>query len=754
MPLLLLSQQEDDSWRQNNNNNEYEDGERKRTSRGTTGPAGDSDLLNGRREMSSDTNQMIHNNNNFLDENNQQATARSTSPRPPPGEANRGHEQGEEESARTLNSSARRTDRFAESPTRQTNRQAATSIASSTKPRQREQQPAHYRQAKFIKSKSSPSSLTTHKFGLRPTPSPPRLIIDHQTGDIVESYPEHPVYLRTYQPIETEEEEEPAPARGHDLNDSQLSLGDDHDRNSNQQHQPRPNQHHQNQNYHHHHHLHQEHHRTANQMQNVPPPPHAAAKVYFAPPATNSSPFGDQPAAPAGSTGPMTSSSRERARASFRRAINQLADTAERTDIAIVTEPDDYDRTMVGHEHVDGTGRAVASRPLGQMRVTATSASKGDALLAGQQQRRQQPMATSGTASKLYSQPSLRRTGMANQYEKKQQQQQQSSNGKKVNPEDPIDRPPAIEDFNLYSFCYCFRVLLVLLLSGSIIYLLIVDLHQDCSRFRPSSTYVSIITSSVNIISVTMFTLFWYCNGVTRTFYQNISASAFIVTMYTILVCINLALAILFFFTDTCHFQKVIATHSAMADWERFGQPLADGENGAALAANGYHYDRARRQRDEQVALEAVGSIELLLAGMQTARPHSKRQTGARSREEAALADDPNVIDDQLGGDPDQDQLQPTSPTTTTTTTTAASDSYLQDSSYQAVPPMSPIEAAWEYLKERARAFGRSFYRFLIHYDLKFIGALHALLAACFQYLAIKVAVVRSYFSSSANASF
>lgn len=25
--------------------------------------------------------------------------------------------------------------------------------------------------------------------------------IDHETGDIVESYPEHPVYLRTFQPI-------------------------------------------------------------------------------------------------------------------------------------------------------------------------------------------------------------------------------------------------------------------------------------------------------------------------------------------------------------------------------------------------------------------------------------------------------------------------------------------------------------------------------------------------------------------------
>ena len=111
---------------------------------------------------------------------------------------------------------------------------------------------------------------------------------------------------------------------------------------------------------------------------------------------------------------------------------------------------------------------------------------------------------------------------------------------------------------------------------------------------------------------------------------------------------------------------------------------------------------------------------------------------------------DPTVIDDQLPylqqpGQPGTVQPQAKSPSTTST---SISDFFNQEhaSGYEQVPEVSPIEAAWEYVKEQAHQFKRNFYKFLIHYDLKFIGALHALCAACFQYLAIKVAVARSYY--------
>jgi hypothetical protein len=700
--------------------------------------------------MSSYNNQMIRDDN--LDENNQQDAILSTKEEPAEQQQQQRQQQWQQHQAGSDNELLL----LAEGPSGEggaggTSEQLASGAGQPGAVRERTnqevadwqpQQRAHFR-AKFIKSKSSPSSLTTHKFGLRPTPSPPRLIIDHQTGDIVESYPERPVYLRTYQPIEPDEDDERNDGeRARSLQvEARISssagrqqhnkcLANNSVQHHNQHHSRPTNDNHASSDQ-------SNHHRMAHNQRpaGVPAPPHAAAKVYFAPPATGSPSFGDQP--PAAAAPSSSSSSRERARASFRRAINQLTE-AERTDIAIVTEPDDYE------------GAGGGGRPPAEVRVTATSASKGDALLAArQQQRRQQPPSA---ASQLYEQPALRRAAGPHQ-----QHAKHASNGagkEGAAPETKIDKPPAIEHFGLYGFCFSLRVLLVLLLSASIVYLLAVNLHADCAKYRPASTYVSMITSSVNIISVTIFTLFWYCNGVTRTLYQNISASAFMVTIYSIMVAINLALAITFFFIDTCHFQKMLATHSAQAEWER---PLIGAGSEDLLAVDGHRARRALHDERLPPGVAITGTLDSI------GQHHSRREAPEHGRQAQkwprALAlslnhDDPNVIDDQLANqDQDQDQDQFVAPSTTaapasTTTATVDDAGYSHEAGYhERAPPMSPIEAGWEYVKERARAFGRAFYKFLLVYDLKFIGALHALLAACFQYLAIKLAVARSYFS-------
>lgn len=686
-------------------------------------------------------------------------------------------------------------------PTRADNGELATTIINSRRqpaaaiisnPRQPcQHQQSQNQRAKFTKSKSSPSSLTTHKFGLRPTPSPPRLIIDHQTGDIIESYPENPVYLRTYQPIEGDDDEVEAlninqqqvaddDGLDEDDDDTVRDLADESFASSSnvhkQQQKPstsnssslvamssdklnaRPNQSHQ----HYHNTNNNSNHRYQKQQQQIVPPPHAP-KVYFAPPATSNNLFDQpvgslafqpphiqpQPQPPLNPSPSPSSSSRERARASFRRALNQLTD-AERTDIAIVTEPDDYDRQAASGDASGGGSSSTTGKPHGQMRVTATSAQKGNALLAQQQKFAQT------NASKLYG-PAI--PTMRVQSQKLASPIQTETKRAPHDFDSANGRPPALEDFSLYNLCYNFRVLLVLLLSGLIIYLLAGTLHVDCARYRPTYTYVSIISSSVNLIFIVIFTLFWYCSEVSRTLYQNISASAFMVTIYSILVCVNLSLAILFFFIDTCANQKLMATHSSLADMERFGliePPPPLGDLGAPLESsyaitNSAQYNRQRLEA--RMALEAIDSIERLLDEMEASsrkrvprfievRRYSKRHTANDD------GDDPNVLDDQLG---DPEQPPPPQTTTTTQSTTTQSDAS-DGSGYHmgagGVPRMSPIEAVWEYVKEQGRAFSKSFQRFLMKYDLKFVGALHAMLAACFQYLAIKVAVVRSYFTS------
>ena len=642
----------------------------------------------------------------------------------------------------------------------------------------REAQQAKSRLTSTNRSQSSPSSLTTHKFGLRPTPSPPRLIIDHQTGDIVESYPSEPTYLRTYQPIEANLDGEPddnsaattivedslnyvQPSsrvpdgsqqleqvgqlllEGRQLKQQASQLGrllpddSDDDLSSAMSSGARePSRHHQALTQHQLK-LQLQQQQQQQQQQQVIPPPHSG-RVYFGPtPDPNLfESSGPQPGAEHRASGGHN--------ASFKRAINKLAE-AGRTDIAILPEPD------------EGPRRAPA-----EFKVTATSASRANALLAQQHQSAVRP---------------------------------KCPNRRQADKRGLVEELPPIEESTLYDFSYNFRLLLVLLLSSLIIYLLVGPLHLDCARFRPTYTYVSIICAAVNLICIVIFTLFWYCNGVTRTLYADLSSSAFIITIYSILVGLNLALAVLFFFINTCHFQKQLSTYSTLpiaagagaasssaaamvaspinnAEPFDIGPTLemldARGQSSGKLESTGSQLDAesSSQQKPESRGGARLGRREIANDGARSLsqRPvssHSSSQaTGvsrtagpwvvskrSQSTEEAEGENqvDPTVIDDQLG--PEQQPTQaPTPPRHKGQDHFGAHQEANQEAG--PMPTMSPLEAAWEFSKELFKRLRRDFNRFLVRYDLKFVGALHALCAICLQYLAIKVAVVRSFYSA------
>ena len=688
----------------------------------------------------------------------------------------------------------------------------------------------------FIKSSSSPSSLTTHKFGLRPTPSPPRLIIDHQTGDIVESYPANPVYLRTYQPLTpTDDEETPVssqrvqigPLRAtaigrdeaedlseHNEHGSQHSLGADSTTISemstsnrlNSSRQPTGSSS-----------------AAPRQFQQEPfqegqviPPPHSG-KVYFAPPDTGTSseplpgPLG-RPVAPLGVGGDS----------SLKRALDKLHQlpSSERHDIAIVTEPDgpDYgDRIQTRPEYVDsnkldpidevnldgprqrsqpigkvqgpsefgsGRQRTVAQRADGRAILYAPNTPPSPLIVATSKQLhrsrsiRASPIPVSVSASASTSnQPSSssvpatnnkRNTlnkdnnTMANQaaQDSKQTISRQHSSGSK-NGKKPV------AELGLYNFFFNLIVFLAFILSSLIIYFLSTQpLNLDCTSFRPTYTYVSLICCSVNLITICIFTFFYCCSGITRTLYANISASAFIVTIYSILVALNLALAIVFFLVNTCNSEKLHKTHSLLA---YRGQLIAqsDAENqDENQATNEYQkifmqdhsfrlnplasfdsvsssYNRLTisEQRLAKV-LEELEFLEDFEEGKELAREKPRLLIKRHNQEDDDGSQPPVVIDDESPPDTSPRSSPPA------TTTAAAELDYYNEQQYAVLPQMSPIEAFWEYLKSLFDEFRQKFHRFLVTYDLKFLGSLHALCAICFQYLAMKVAVLRSYYTS------
>jgi len=573
------------------------------------------------------------------------------------------------------------------------------------------------------RSQSSPSSLTTHKFGLRPTPSPPRLIIDHKTGDIVESYPEQPIYLRTYQPLDDEEgqlEESalddslahpyppPLSSRSEFEQYNQL-LADQYGR----QHEVATSM--------------QAGNMSRNQVPYRPviPPPHSAGnKVYFAPPEPSAghlfsqqqpllsqAPFDEAsyPFRSQNERNQLLEQAREATTTSgsarfgrpaeqqlegspFKRAVGRLNDSA-RTDVAIVTDSEQFGQQA-------------------SLRVTATNR-----LVAPKSKRN------------------------VNQEQGEPQQQL----GGKFN--QPHRIRPAIEDFNLYDLFYCSHTLMVVALSSLIIYLLafIVPISVDCSLFRPTYTYISIIVSSVNLVCIIIFTLFWFCNGVTRTLYANLSSSAFIITIYSILVAINLALAILFFFINTCHSQRLLSTSKSplpvVSHRNLIVNPGGEQLASMSLLARGGSLLGSLDDRK----LEALGGGGGGGEGASKSWYHSidgedSRGAGAsgngggrqRGRRASGEGGEPRPLDGAPAGGRDLEELE----------------SELGAQATPTVYALSPIEAAWEFARDHFRNSRRNLLHFLVKYDLRLIGAKHAVCAISLQYMALRVAVVRSYFCS------
>lgn len=629
------------------------------------------------------------------------------------------------------------------------------------------------------RSQSSPSSLTTHKFGLKPTPSPPRLIIDHKTGDIVESYPEQPVYLRTYQPLDNTGSVFGAPLvvgaalpSGASVDDSDADQSSSLGPNLRIDFEPdgrsvaasaRPTTMSGS---------HRRAHRSPSGDEPRPliPPPHSN-KVYFAPPACQphqlhpNQPLPPPAAAPSGASQGASLFDRQQ----------QLELAAAATDLSVATANNrqnqqhqqgataDQWRQLAGAAMVSAPQQQHFRRTLNRLDENAPThiaivTDDDDANLPPKRLPVKHSPGTPPTSSMAKSKPANPQTPLANQPKQLRRQKKQSS-GSFSSSNNGSTSLQSIEDFDLYNFCYNFRVLLVCLVSSLIIYLLCFPLNPDCALYRPTQTYISIIVSSVNLICVAIFTLFWYCNGVTRTLYANLSSSAFIITIYSILVGINLAIAILFFFINTCHFQKLINTQLALAP---YASALTFTETPDKLMIERAIVRRSIDDDDDatsraqlpKLAVERSQSIAPANSIEWQHHSSSKRETLLGRAESLVAADDSND---------DLDFAGPQTPTPLDTTGNSLNEPPLgdndgdddDDSSEPQVEneeyllqryTMSPVEAAWHYIEDEFVSLRRKVYRFVYKYDLKFIGALHALCAICFQFLAIKVAVVRSHY--------
>lgn len=600
---------------------------------------------------------------------------------------------------------------------------------------------------------------------------------------------------------------------------------------------------------------------------------------------------------------------------SLKRALEKLedfGDSSSKTDLIIVIEPEEERK---GGVKVTRTNAAKASILLNaakqykaaqQQQLASTSSTSRGPKTEGESIQ----SARSGAATRA--QPVARGGAQVAQQNKKQvtmasaaasastgatgKENTKRLGGTKCENKKLMGRPN-IEAFHLYGWLYTFIILLALSLSSLIIYLLVVPLQFNCTLFRPSYTHVSLILSSCNLIFICIFSLFWYCSEVTRSFYANLSSSAFIISTYSILVCLNLSLGILFFMINTCHLERsttpllgpfVTASGDGSVNSDGFLSKLGERNNSFIISynpASGIQIERlipiakttttttsspnedsgSRNRRQ----VEDESSLELLLLHKLNLRSHSNSsslfnrsltrrhlsdfihdgdnstgseeppQDGEESDSEENSDDSTNRSSTLLSngsanlgylngnGDGNRDsedeeqnwpptqpppppqqrqppvnsrrplknrpspvdggnlrasqtQLAPSgagngSPTgrrriiidgyqtsdrrySVTSTTTSLPPAPLYDDSQfpspisqhhqPPIPKESPWEAAWEYSKEKWFEFRVKFFKFLTRYDLRFIGALHALCAICLQYLAIKVASVRSHYCS------
>lgn len=679
------------------------------------------------------------------------------------------------------------------------------------------------------RSWSSPSSLTAHKFGLRPTPSPPRLIIDHNTGDIIETYPEEcgRVLLRTYQPLEQQHRERA------------MEPGDQHERQHVEPKRP------------------------------LIPPPHslaAATKVYFAPPELGTPYARNQqlqqqqqlhqlqqlqshnnhqsPYHPSNSSPQQQHQhqhqQRERERQRLQRAPQGQQQMSfgmmmpgDHTDAHVsVNEPMSFRKTVNRLNETMGAKTDIAI-------LTSPSPDSG---------LHQQPQLLMNPAQREQLKRQIMQSSNNNNNKlinlstasKSQSQLLYNQNSKLAASSMPIlhQEPPSIERINLYNLPFLLVISLLILLSMLIIYLFVAasttnvndsahyatppaaissnlnndrhenqlrtrplrrrqasrdhnphhqwaddpTQHQDedflmmnllsddslqmikskssrftlatignnCWRFRPTFSYISMIICTINLTSAIVFSLFWYSSGVTRTLYANLSSSGFIVTTYTILVAVNLALAILLFFTDTCFNARLLYDNPALTHHHNVNHRLTASDSYLNPNNNNSNITPLSHLREpagtraglDTSAGPSSGSgsgpddVDITRAMLPAQGPQlAEATTGAPGADNAdAEADDEGVAP------VDYDQLH----NQWLLETQSAKD----PSSPRPASQVSPWEAFWAYLVARWLEVRAAVLQFLVHYDLKVVGALHALSAICLEYLAIRVAVVRSHFCS------
>lgn len=691
-----------------------------------------------------------------------------------------------------------------------------------------------------VRSQSSPSSLTTHKFGLRnqPSLSPPRLVIDHETGNIVElnsaspgssglqrqrAAAGHEPTLEeqtndSYQDDSDYQEDDATNATFlADVEDYDTSLALASHATSNKQH---PNE----LDYYNPEQLQQPHLATSNfqfteQQQAMSDDQTQSklqansSKVYYVQPnfVGNSSLQNSHLQATDRHLPPMTggdgrsklpphieSAIAKQLSPSLRQALSEL-DDASRTDVAFVPAHG-MGVTLDGEQCKRLTRNLQAMSPAVAVATLSSLAGAHPSINAG---RHISPHAHTQThdaegvlvqlpahheshrlslahalptpsAAALATKPTVTivpsGTCCAIPTTDTEQQARRINNDASVK---HADKKPRLDSFKLHDLCFNFRALLVVLISLSIIWLMLNRLAGVCGAYRPMHMHVSVMVAFVNIACVFIFTTFWYASGVTRTLYSNLSSNAFIVTIYSILSVVNLTLAIVFFLVNTCHFQRLITTEQNLGpiayyeiestltspppgiDWltspssPQVGSgdeaslnfsdeqgagtslppasPVIDGNSAVHYVgrrSGGVNVLRHRRQQpDQSLSLPSHSHV---------ARDVSSVYVASADGDGASGTSGPSGSSDTI--------LAPQLEMVTTTPPPQVNGAEFADIT------MSPLEAAWEFAWSLMLEIRKSFSRFLVTYDLKFLGALHAICAMCLQFCAMNVAVVRSHF--------
>lgn len=738
-----------------------------------------------------------------------------------------------------------------------------------------------------VRSQSSPSSLTTQRFGLRPTPSPPRLVIDHRTGDIVEQQQyNHPHYqfsannLRkhsTAENFDVDDEDslthpQPPPLSEQQQLEYYNQLIAQLTNSSSPQEQaqliellniisPRkpPTQHQQHYNYCHN--LSSENQTQAAMSYNrqgnkhlsktTPiPPPHMAAKGFYGLPeccnndqqlfANNvdlllNSPqanfFNNSFAEPnkhdkynrqIGASRSLTPSYQQQQQlqldedpnfASIRQTVDKLSNS-QTTDIAFVQAPNDRPLLDASQRRKVRQDLAASARQQAAAQLIGNTATLNNTVTI-----KQSPLNALHCKQNM-SQPNHHKYVLSQN--RKQAVEEVVDDEEDDATEDAGFAPnyaPNINDFAIHKLAYNAVVLMVLATSCYILYFMYAYLLPICANYRQMHSYVSIITSIVNLAFVIAFTLFWFARA--RILYTNISSSAFIVSIYSILSVVNLTIAIVFFLVNTCQHQKLVTSTHFVAPVEVllpiaafddsttttttttiqpsvFDNSFYDANNSdnldivdvaAATAATNTaanSRDGDSNSRDSQplpsnfmrdaMPLHSLGQrsrssnhdsnkargnrIASILADYSSVHiPQNREQLAVKPQIQAmSMLFDDSSDETSKEDEPQTSAGQPTtaqtpsadsasgSPTPQSPGNSTNADDEQADADADAQVTMSPFEASWLYLQQEAMNLRQVFYRFLMAYDLKFIGALHALCAMCLQYCAMKVAVARSYF--------